>query len=481
MADTDMLKKEENTLLASNNDSTNEHDPLLINSTDDNDDGMEHDGANCCHPSRSFYRYFALFFMCFLSFGSYYCYDNPAALQDIMKKALAIDTVAFSQFYAWYSWPNVILCFFGGYLIDRVFGIRLGAIIFSCMVLTGQLIFATGAYTNKLWLMYAARFIFGIGGESLAVAQNTYAVRWFKGKELNMVFGLQLSFARIGSTVNMNTMRRIYDLFSSQTELYKELGITLYVAALTCIFSLCCAFILAVLDWRKTKMLDEKSKPDGEPEEKAKLTDLKDFPITFWYVTIICVFYYVAVFPFIGLGLTFFIAKFNFDPDLANTVNSLVYLMAVGASPILGFIVDRTGRNVFWVIVAICLTLISHGLLGFTFLNPFVAMTLMGLSYSLLAAGLWPMVSLIIKEKSLGSAYGIMQSIQNLGLGVFAILTATIVDKKGYFLLEIFLLLSLFIALAAGIALLITNAKKNGKLNYSRKQRDLGSYEQIIE
>ena len=41
--------------------------------------------------------------------------------------------------------------------------------------------------------------IFRIGGESLAVAQNTYAVSWFKGKELNLVFGLQLSMARIVS------------------------------------------------------------------------------------------------------------------------------------------------------------------------------------------------------------------------------------------------------------------------------------------
>lgn len=50
-----------------------------------------------------------------------------------------------------------------------------------------------------------------IGGESLAVAQNTYAVSWFKGKELNMVFGLQLSFARLGSTVNFNVMGPLYN------------------------------------------------------------------------------------------------------------------------------------------------------------------------------------------------------------------------------------------------------------------------------
>lgn len=47
--------------------------------------------------------------------------------------------------------------------------------------------------------MDAGRFIFGIGGESLASAQNAYAVAWFFGKELNFVFGLQLSFARVVS------------------------------------------------------------------------------------------------------------------------------------------------------------------------------------------------------------------------------------------------------------------------------------------
>ena len=54
-------------------------------------------------------------------------------------------------------------------------------------------------------------FSFRIGGESLAVAQNTYAVSWFKGKELNLVFGLQLSMARIVSiklcSFNSQTLR----------------------------------------------------------------------------------------------------------------------------------------------------------------------------------------------------------------------------------------------------------------------------------
>lgn len=68
-----------------------------------------------------------------------------------------------------------------------------------------------------------------IGGESLAVAQNTYAVSWFKGKELNMVFGLQLSFARLGSTVNFNVMGPLYKYVSQFYTGYMCTGVVLMI------------------------------------------------------------------------------------------------------------------------------------------------------------------------------------------------------------------------------------------------------------
>ncbi len=70
--------------------------------------------------------------------GSYYCYDNPGALQDIIKRDMEVNTATYMSLYAWYSWPNVVLCFFGGFLIDRVLGIRLGAILFAAFVTVGQ-------------------------------------------------------------------------------------------------------------------------------------------------------------------------------------------------------------------------------------------------------------------------------------------------------------------------------------------------------
>jgi MFS family permease len=62
--------------------------------------------------------------------------------------------------------------------------------------------------------------------------------------------------------------------------------------------------------------------------------------------------------------------------------------------------------------------------------SPFLGMTLLGLGYSLLASALWPMVSLIVPTQRLGTAYGFMQAIQNLGLAVVSIVAGAIVDSK---------------------------------------------------
>ncbi|XP_061493161.1 major facilitator superfamily domain-containing protein 1 isoform X2 [Rhineura floridana] len=424
-----------------------------------------------CDPHRLAHRMLVLSLMCFLGFGSYFCYDNPAALQTQVQKDMKVNTAAFMALYAWYSWPNVVLCFFGGFMIDRVFGIRWGTIIFSSFVCVGQVIFAMGAICNAFWLMETGRFVFGIGGESLAVAQNTYAVSWFKGKELNLVFGLQLSMARIGSTVNMNIMGWVYskaqDLLGSTG--HTTLGVALLIGGVSCIFSLVCALILAYLDKRAEKIL---CKEQGKTGEVIKLTDVKDFSLSLWLIFIICVCYYVAVFPFIGLGKVFFIEKFRFSPQEASAINSIVYIISAPMSPVFGFLVDRVGRNVTWVICAVVVTLTAHIMLAFTFWNPWIAMCFLGVAYSLLACALWPMVAFVVPEHQLGTAYGFMQSIQNLGLAIIAIAAGMILDSRGYLFLEIFFSACLCLALIAVVMLYFVNLLRGGDLNWSAKKRE---------
>lgn len=117
---------------------------------------------------------------------------------------------------------------------------------------------------------------------------------------------------------------------------------------------------------------------------------------------------------------------------------SIVYIISAPASPVLGFMVDKTGRNVVWVIIAVVSTLAAHMMLAFTFWNPWIAMvlpnlatfffflcnvhshtvigciggllvfqSLLGVSYSLLACALWPMVAFVVPEHQLGTAYGL--------------------------------------------------------------------------
>lgn len=414
------------------------------------------------NPRGPYLRWIAVFFMCFLSFGSYYCYDNPAGLQDVMKNDLKISSSTFTAFYSWYSWPNVVLAAVGGILIDKWLGVARGATLFCLFILVGQVVFGLGGYFNAIWLMNAGRFIFGIGGESLSSAQNAYAVSWFFGKQLNFVFGLQLSFARVGSLVNMNTIHSVYDSLNMPPG-PRRIGTTLLIAVSTCVVSMACALILWSLDNRRRKVILEDNPPD--PADEFHIKDIRKFSASLYSVFIICVFYYVAIFPFIAAAQLLFESKYDLSPAWSNACNSLVYFMSAILSPLLGYVVDRTGRNLYWLMGSITATIIAHALLAFLFVHPVVPLVLMGISYSILAASLWPMVAFLVDKKMLGTAYGFMQSIQNLGLAVMNIFTGMILDSYGYFMLEIFFIICLEIALLAAAFLYVYNSVTKGLLN----------------
>ncbi|XP_019482176.1 PREDICTED: major facilitator superfamily domain-containing protein 1 [Hipposideros armiger] len=340
-----------------------------------------------------------------------------------------------------------------------VAGERWGTIIFSCFICIGQVIFALGGIFNAFWLMEFGRFVFGIGGESLAVAQNTYAVSWFKGKELNLVFGLQLSMARIGSTVNMNLMGWLYSKIEALGSAgHTTLGITLMIGAITCILSLICALALAYLDQRAERILhkEQGKTVDLMNTSNAKTWDLQPQGFIVPYV----------------IHKVFFTEKFGFSSQAASAINSVVYVISAPMSPIFGFLVDKTGKNIIWVLCAVVTTLASHMLLAFTLWNPWIAMSLLGLSYSLLACALWPMVAFVVPEHQLGTAYGFMQSIQNLGLAIISILAGMILDTRGYLFLEVFFIACVSLSLLAVVFLYLVNRAQGGNLNYSARQRE---------
>ncbi|KAK7593110.1 hypothetical protein V9T40_007862 [Parthenolecanium corni] len=432
------------------------------------DSGANSQRVTLSHPNHWLQKIVALSLMCVLGFGSYFCYDNPGALQDFFESDLHLKTSEFMLLYSWYSWPNIIMCSVGGLLIDGVFGIRLGTCIYALLVVIGQLLVAGGAFYNCFTLLIFGRFIFGIGGESLAVAQNSYAVLWFKGDLLNMVFGFQLSIARAGSAVNFLLMNSLYKYVNNYFSGYQCLGITLLIAGSSCLLSFFSGILLGLQDKNAERKLNRNQNQTGE---RIKLSDVKHFGKSFWIITFAITFYYSAIFAFVALGKVFFEKRFNLPANRANFVNSLLYFIAAFLAPALGIVIDKFGKNVTFVFLSLLITILGHILLTLPNIDPIISMCFIGVAYSMIACALWPLIALVTPGHLLGTAYGIAQSLQNLGTGVIQYIAGEIVDVYSYSVLEAYFIGCFILALFLILLLWIQDWSTNGYLNMSTRQR----------
>ena len=167
-------------------------------------------------PTKSFratrWRWCVLFIGWILLIGSYFWYDMPNSLSNLLEKYVTHETdseVKYNQLYSIYSYPNIILPLFGGMLIDKI-GIRPSLIFFTCFLVIGQGVFMYAGFMESTdmsdnvpyYITLAGRVIFGIGAESLGVVQNTLIAKWFIGKELSLALGIDISIGRFGNVLN---------------------------------------------------------------------------------------------------------------------------------------------------------------------------------------------------------------------------------------------------------------------------------------
>jgi len=97
--------------------------------------------------------------------------------------------------------PNIILPFIGGLLILK-FGNRTMYIVLGALIMLGQLIFAIGCSYTSMNIMLLGRIIFGLGGETLNICQNSMIVKWFYKSNIALPLGLTISVSRLGSVLN---------------------------------------------------------------------------------------------------------------------------------------------------------------------------------------------------------------------------------------------------------------------------------------
>ncbi len=423
------------------------------------------------HPAGRPYRFTILFFVSLLTYGSYFAYDSLGAIAPTLLRVLGVDRSAIGTTYTVYSIAAIVSVFLGGLLIDRI-GTRAAATIFAGLVALGAVIVAVAPDIN--WI-YVGRFIFGAGSESLVVAQSAILARWFKGKELALAFGVALTISRLGTLFSFNTEQLIATYFGD----YRA---ALWAAVLLCLVSLGAALVYWWMDRRGEMILELE---DTGAEEKVVLGDIRRFPASFWYVAILCVTFYSAIFPFTALSTDFFHDKWGMPLEAGGTgsfleqvfsnflhmfttaggTTSIIIFASMVFAPFAGSLVDRIGRRATLMIFGSLLMIPSYLVMAFTTVPPRWPMMLLGASFVLVPAAMWPSVPLIVPKELTGSAFGLITMIQNIGLALFPWLNGKLRDVTHTYTSSMLMFASLgLVGLVFAILLKRADAREGGVL-----------------
>jgi MFS family permease len=403
--------------------------------------------------------------------GSYFAYDIIAGIADSLMTSMGATESGIGAMYGIYSIAAIAAVFISGFLIDKL-GVRKSSMIFSSLVLAGA---AIVAFAPDVTLLYVGRFVFGAGSEPLVVVQSAMLARWFKGKELALSFGIALTVSRIGTLFALNTGEVIASHYGGPRY-------ALIAAVILCLVSFIANIIYLGLDRKGEMALKLKT---AESEEKIVFKDIKKLKPTFWYVTFLCLTFYSAVFPFTALALKFFNEKWgipmvtgeagtfiekvfsNFTHmfSTAGGVASIIIFASMILAPFAGKLVDKIGKRATLMIFGSLLMIPAHLLMGLTNFYPVLPMILLGAAFVLVPAAMWPAVPLVVEKERVGTAFGLMTAIQNIGLFAFPILSGKLREATGGYTASQIMFAALgFFGLFFAYKLLAADKKENNAL-----------------
>jgi MFS family permease len=357
----------------------------------------------------SLIRWTALLVASLTMFGNYYLYDSVAYISIEWEKAFGLSDEQFGLLYSAYSVAAVIILFFGGLFVDR-YGTRLSILIFGIICTIAGFV---AAFSSGLTSMVVGRFILGLGAEPLIVAVTVAIAKWFKGKALGFALGINLLIARLGSfTVDWSASwgGRFY---SSGWQ--KPMIVASFIGILCSVGAIIYYFIE-----RKAERQSILAKP-GETD-KLKLSEILTFNKSFWYITLLCVTFYSAIFPFRGFAPKYFQEGHGISLALAGRLMSWLPVTAMIATPLIGLLIDKIGRRASMMMLGSIILVPVFLMMAYTSISLYVAVGMIGIAFSLIPAVMWPSVAYIVDEKKLGTAYSLMFLLQQVGIAGFAYL-----------------------------------------------------------
>ncbi len=371
-------------------------------------------------------RWTALSIVSFTMFCGYFLADAMSPLKPMLESQLLWDNLDYGIFTSAYGWFNVFLLMliFGGILLDKT-GVRFTGLLSTSIMIIGAilkffaisrffpegagLIFGIKAQVFAAAMGYAT---FAVGVETAGIVVSRITVKWFKGKELALAMGLQVSIARMGTLFAIAIPLPIAKYFG-------DVAIPILFGVLL----LCIGLISFIVYVRMDKKLEaSEAHIEKEDEEPFKMADVLSIVTNkgFWLIAILCVLFYSAVFPWIKFATDLIINKYQVNPDLAGLIPSVLPLGTLFLTPFFGNLYDKKGKGATIMIIGSVLLIFVHGIFSIPFLNNWIlamAVTVvLGIALSLVPSAMWPSVPKIIPEKQLGTAYALIFWIQNWGL-----------------------------------------------------------------
>ena len=375
-------------------------------------------------------RWTALILLASAMFFGYIFMDILSPLQELLQTSRGWSPDAYGHYAGSETFLNVFVFFliFAGIILDKM-GVRFTAILSGAVMLAG-------ASINYFAVSNA--FI-GSGAESLMNRFMNLPLEWWnitpfyegmpasaKMSAIGFMFfgcGVEMAIARVGVAVVVLGSPVLANKISPI-----DVSRPVLVAVILLAIGLICFITYAFMDKKLERQMGESGEEKDDP---FKLKDLKLIfsSKVFWLVALLCVLYYSAIFPFQKYAINMLQCNLGYTAEQAGWVFFVFPLGAAAITPILGNFLDHRGKGATMLIFGALLMIACH--LVFALVLPalkgttaaviiaYLSIILLGISFSLVPASLWPSVPKLVDNKLLGSAYAVIFWIQNIGLYAF--------------------------------------------------------------
>ncbi len=401
-------------------------------------------------------RWTALILVALMMFFAYMFVDMMSPLQSMIEGQRGWSPEVFGT----YGSSEYILNVFGfliiaGIILDKM-GIRFTGTLSASLMVIGAFIkyyavsdsfIGSGMETwlNSWWVSMPASaklasfgfMIFGCGCEMAGITVSRAIAKWFKGKEMALAMGLEMAIARVGVFAIFTLSPTVANsaLFAFiPTQVVKPV----FLCASLLLIGLICFIVFSFMDKKFDKQLAAAGELEGgSSEDEFKVSDVKTILTSkiFWLVALLCVLYYSAIFPFQRYATNMFENNLGISAAAAADIFRWFPIGAAAITPFLGRFLDKKGKGASMLILGALLMITCH--LIFALILPampnlalaYGAIVILGISFSLVPAALWPSVPKLMPERYLGSAYSLIFWVQNVGLCLVPMLIGTVLES----------------------------------------------------